>query len=281
RMYDYDKRPLETKLEAEGDTPNGHWQKVTFTAGYVGPRMAAYLFFPKNASPPFEPVIQWGNSGDLLQRQLNPNDPLIDTFSGFILRSGRVLVLPLYMGAYERDDSAFSITRSIPDSTAYYRDVMVEWIKDLRRTVDFLETRQDVRSDRIGYLGLSWGGETAPIALAIETRIRAAVLYSAGYHAIASRAEVAKFNYTPRVRVPTLMLNGRYDTVFPYETSQEPFFNQLGTLPHDKKKVVSETGHVLPMATVVRETIAWFDHYLSGKPLASVEQPVTAEVRRP
>ncbi len=266
RMYDYDKRPLETKLEAEGDTPTAHWQKVSFTAGYVGPRMAAYLFFPKDASPPFEPVIQWGNSGDLLQRQLNPNEPFLDLFAGFIVRSGRVLVIPLLMGAYERDDSAFSITRSVPDTTAYHRDLTVEWIKDLRRTVDFLETRNDIRSDRIGYLGLSWGGEAAPIALSMEPRIKAAALYSAGYHAIMPRAEVAKFNYSPRVHTPTLMLNGRYDTVFPYETSQVPFFNQLGTPARDKKMIVSETGHVLPMATVVKETLAWFDHYLSGKP---------------
>ena len=60
RMYDYDARPLDAKLEEEGETPQVRWQKVTFTAAYAGPRMAAYLFFPRNVSPPFEPVILWG-----------------------------------------------------------------------------------------------------------------------------------------------------------------------------------------------------------------------------
>jgi tRNA A-37 threonylcarbamoyl transferase component Bud32/dienelactone hydrolase len=271
RMYDYDKVPLETKLEAEGETPLYRWQKVTFSAGYVGPRMAAYLFFPKDASPPFEPVIQWGTSGDLIQRRLNPRDPFIELFSGFVVRSGRVLVVPLFMGAYERDDSAFSITRSIPDTTIYHRDLMVQWIKDLRRTVDFLETRKDIRADRIGYFGISWGGETAPIALSMEPRIKAAALYSAGYHAIIPHAEVAKYNYAPRVHTPTLMMNGRYDVVFPYETSQVPFFNQLGT--RDKKMKVSDGGHILPMETVVQETLAWFDRYLSGKPEGASKRP--------
>ena len=264
RLYDYDKVPLDTKLEGEGETSQYRWQKVTFTAAYAGPQMAAYLFFPRDASPPFEPVIQWGNSGDLVQKKLNPQEPFVEMFSGFVVRSGRVLVVPLFMGAYERDDSAFSIARSTPDTTIHHRDLMVQWIKDLRRTVDFLETRKDIRSDRIGYLGLSWGGETAPIALAMEPRIKAAALYSAGYHAIIPHAEVAKYNYAPRVHTPTLMMNGRYDTVFPYETSQVPFFNQLGT--RDKKMKVSDTGHILPMETVVQETLAWFDHYLSGKP---------------
>jgi len=267
RMYDYDKRALDTKLEAEGETPKYRWQKVSFTPGYVGPRMAAYLFFPRDASGPFEPVIQWGTSGDMVQRKLNPADPILEWASGFIVRSGRALVIPLLMGAYERDDSLFSITMSVGDTSIYYRDLMVQWIKDLRRTVDFLETRRDLRSDRIGYFGLSWGGETAPIALSMEPRIKAAALYSAGYHAVTPRPEVAKFNYAPRVHTPTLMMNGRYDVVFPYETSQVPLFNQLGTTAQDKRMMTSETGHILAMDAVVKETLAWFDHYLSGKPL--------------
>ena len=51
RMYDYDKRPLETKLEAEGETPLYRWQKMTFTAAYVGPRMAAYLSSRRTRAP--------------------------------------------------------------------------------------------------------------------------------------------------------------------------------------------------------------------------------------
>lgn len=49
--------------------------------------MAAYLFFPKDASPPFEPVIQWGNSGDLVLKKLNPQEPFVELFSGFVVRT--------------------------------------------------------------------------------------------------------------------------------------------------------------------------------------------------
>jgi len=41
--------------------------------------------------------------------------------------------------------------------------------------------------------------------------------------------EVDPFNFAPRVRQPTLMLNGRYDFAFPVETSQLPLFQLLGT----------------------------------------------------
>jgi dienelactone hydrolase len=265
RMYDYDARPLDTKLENEGETQEFRWQKVTFTAAYTGPRMAAYLFFPRNVSAPFEPVIVWGASNVLSARQLNPRDQSLEMLSGFIPRSGRVLVVPLYMETYERDDSTFSITNPLPDTTTYYRDLVVQWVKDLRRTVDFLETRKDIRSDRIGYYGISWGGLVAPMALAMEPRIKAAALFSAGYYGTHARAEADAINYAPRVRTPTLMLNGRYDTVYPRETSQVPFYNQLGTPARDKKMVTSDNGHILPLDITMRESLAWFDRYLSGK----------------
>jgi pimeloyl-ACP methyl ester carboxylesterase len=106
----------------------------------------------------------------------------------------------------------------------------------------------------------------APFVLAIEPRIKAAALFSAGYIARPARAEVEAFNYTPRVHTPTLMLNGRYDTLFPYETSQLPFFNQLGTAAADKDMKTSPNGHIVPLNVTVRETLKWFDRYLSGKP---------------
>ena len=265
RMYDYDAKPLETKLEAEGETQELRWQKVSFTAAYDGPRMAAYLFFPKNVSAPFEPVIIWGAANALTARRLDPTDRIFDIAEGFLARSGRVLVLPLYMGTYERDDSAFSISSWRPDTTTRYRDQVVDQVKDLRRTIDFLETRKDVRADRIGFHGGSWGGMMAPYALSMEPRIKAAVLYSAGYPGYKARAEVEPYNYSPRVRTPTLMENGQFDTVFPYETSQLPFFRLLGTPARNKDIIMGTGGHMLPLEQVIPATLAWFDKYLSGK----------------
>jgi dienelactone hydrolase len=265
RMYDYDAKPLETKLESEGETQELRWQKVSFTAAYDGPRMAAYLFFPKNVSPPFEPVIVWGAANALTSRRLDPTDRVFDISVGFLARSGRMLVVPLYSGTYERGDSVFTGSRWRPDTTTRYRDQVVKQVKDLRRTIDFLETRSDIRSDRVGFHGGSWGGMMAPYALSIEPRIKAAVLYSAGFASYKTRQEMEAYNYSPRVHTPTLMENGRFDTLYPYETSQLPFLRLLGTPARDKKLVSGSTGHIVPMEQVVPETLAWFDKYLSGK----------------
>jgi len=54
-----------------------------------------------------------------------------------------------------------------PDTgTHAYRDELIEQIKDLSRSIDYLETRPDTDHSRLAYYGISWGSEIAPIPLA-------------------------------------------------------------------------------------------------------------------
>ena len=69
-------------------------------------------------------------------------------------------------------------------------------------------------------------------------------------------------NYLPRVKIPVLMLNGRYDAFFPIESSQLPFLRRLGTPEADRKHVVYEDGHTPPNKEGIREGLAWLDRYL-------------------
>ncbi len=62
--------------------------------------------------------------------------------------------------------------------------------------------------------------------------------------------------------MPVLMLDGKYDFFFPYETSQKPMFELLGT-PEDDKKLLSYAGsHFVPKTEVAKEMLAWLDKYL-------------------
>jgi dienelactone hydrolase len=128
--------------------------------------------------------------------------------------------------------------------------------------VDYLQNRPDIVGRQIGYFGYSWGGEFAPRALVLEPRIGAAVLNTGGLWPANALPEVDAVNYLPRVRTPTLMLNGRHDVVFPYQESQLPFLRMLGSPAADKKHVVYESSHTVPQEDMVRETLAWFDKYL-------------------
>ena len=43
---------------------------------------------------------------------------------------------------------------------------MIMWAKDVTRSVDYLHGRPDIAKDKVGYIGLSWGGIVAPVVLA-------------------------------------------------------------------------------------------------------------------
>ena len=265
RLFEYDELPLNARLDTSGVGEHYRWEKVSFTAAYGHERMSAYIFLPKDARPPYPAVMYWPHTGVIVQRASDPKGFVhsFESYLGFIPRSGRALVLPVFKGTFYRSDSTLRVVMELPDSTTYARDLTIQRIKDLRRTVDLLQTRSDIAPGQFGFFGWSWGGGIAPIVLAVEPRIRAAVLHVGGlYPTGVFRPEIDAVNYLPRARVPTLMLNGRYDVVFPYESSQLPFVRMLGTPPADKKHVVYPSSHTVPQADVVRETLTWFDKYL-------------------
>jgi hypothetical protein len=58
------------------------------------------------------------------------------------------------------------------------------------------------------------------------------------------------------------MLNGRYDSIFPYDTSIKPMFDLLGTPEEDKELKLYESDHLPPRNEYIKEVLAWLDKYL-------------------
>ena len=80
--------------------------------------------------------------------------------------------------------------------------------------------------------------------------------------------------YIREVDPTTLLLTGRHDYVLPFETSQRPLFDLLGTPAASKRHVVFDAGHdPLPRNQVVVEILAWLDRYF-GEPAGP--QPAAA-----
>ena len=99
------------------------------------------------------------------------------------------------------------------------------------------------------------------IMVATEPRLKLAIFLAGGFYFQHGRPEVEAINFAPRVRVPSLMLNGRYDFFFPVESSQEPMFRLLGTVASDKRHVVVEGSHDVPRAVLIQEVLGWLDKY--------------------
>ena len=136
------------------------------------------------------------------------------------------------------------------------------WAKDLGRTIDYLETRPDMDTSRLAYLGESLGAALAPHFVAMEPRIKVAVMVSGGSFEKVPR-EVDSWNCAPRVKVPVLMVNGRDDFRFPLESSQIPLFRALGTPEKDKKHVLYDGGHaaIVVHPEIMKEILDWLDRY--------------------
>ena len=255
QMYEYDRTPLAAKLVESTD--EGDWTRelVRMNAAYAGDSLLVYLYLPKRGPKPYPAVVYFpGSSAIRDAAPLNLQVRAID----FIVKSGRAVLYPVYKGTYQRSDS---LNTDVQNTSNFYRDHVVMWAKDLRRGVDYLETRPEVATGRLAYYGLSWGGAMGGLMPAVEPRIKVSVLYVAGLDLEPARPEVDPINFLPRIRIPTLMINGRYDFFFPLETSQIPMFRRLGTPPDQKRHVVEEGSHFVPRARLIQEILSWLDKY--------------------
>ena len=263
-QYAYDPSPLEAEIESVHES-SPYWlrQKIVFNAAYDGERMIAYLFLPENVNPPYQTVVYFPGSSSIRQR--SPDDLQL-AIVDFVIKSGRALMYPIYIGSHERQDGLEFATA---EPTRTYANYAIRWINDLRRSIDYLETRDDIDMEKLGYYGFSWGGRLGSIALAMEQRLQLGILLDGGFTAMRSLPEVSEPNFAPRVSVPVLMVNGTEDATFPRETSQEHLFARLGTPHEHKKHILYECGHGVFSNwknQASRDILEWLDLYF-GRPV--------------
>ena len=177
----------------------------------------------------------------------------------FFPKSGRAVIYPVYKGTYER-----FVQDDIWEYPTLTRDLFIKWVQDFQRIVDYLETREDIDHNKLSYYGFSMGGFVSPLILSNEYRLKTAILYVAGLSSRQYLPEVDPLNFVPRVTLPVLMLNGKYDDAVPLETSQKPFYENLGTPVAHKKWIVYDNGHSVPRQELIKESLNWLDKYLGA-----------------
>jgi len=256
-LYAYDKGELNVQVEEMENLEASSRTRLSFDAAYGHERVVAYLFLPKNGSPPFQTVVYFPGAFSLLDDKLDLSS--VEEANDFILKSGRALLVPIYKGMYQRRDGL----NTGGQPPAVFRDHVFAWAKDLGRSLDYLETRKDIDSGRVAYFGLSLGGTEGGLLPAVENRIKTAILSSGGFLPRRDLPEVDPLNFVTHVTIPVLMLAGRYDGQYSLESLQRPFFRLLGTADKDKKLVIYEGGHgAFPRPAAVRECLKWLDRYI-------------------
>jgi serine/threonine protein kinase/predicted esterase len=264
RFFERKPTPLAARIEST-DESSPHWikQRVSFAAGYGQERLTALLYLPRSARPPYQAIIQMAGAATFYRRSSATEKDIFGWgYAEYLIRGGRAVMIPIWKGSYERSDGFHPLQTGWPS----YREHVVQWVSELRQSVDYLQSRDDIADGKIGFQGISNGAIWAPIFMALEPRLETGIFLLGGLltmsiHETPMPPEIDGRHYAPRVRAPVLMMNGRHDAIFPYETSQLTLLRVLGTSDADKRHIVFPGGHSSFgwMNQLIKEGLDWLD----------------------
>ncbi len=256
--YSYDKTPLSAKITETLETNDWRRETISFT-GEDGEPAMAYLYLPKNFAKPLQ-VLHYVPPGDVV-RGLRPLPDSVEMFLTPLIKSGRAVFTVVLKGYVGRP---YPPNYSPPDnSTVESRKQVVNWITDLRRGVDYLETRDDLDRQHLTFLGISNGANLGLLLTAVETRYKYSVFVSAGLEPQVKTwiAETNYINFASQSRQTKLIVNGRYDETFPYNSDARPLFKLL----REPKKIMTYDGGHIPTVEYFSTTVnSWLDETIGS-----------------
>ena len=252
--FDYEKNlPLAPAEIATNDRlPFGIRHEIVRINAAYDEQFDVHFFLPPADHEKYETILWIPDNAAWLEKPFSAIENADwDIISGLV-QTGRMVCYPIHQGTYERSKGGFF---SPP-----FRDTRIAAAKDIARTVDYLlQERHDVRKDRLVYMGYGAGAIGAPRILVTIEGFKAGVLVAGGYPPALAPPElevISPFHYTPHVKVPILMITGKFDTRIPYSELQVPCFDDLDEeLP--KLHVPLECGHDPPPEDIVHETDEW------------------------
>ena len=281
--YDYDKSLPLNVFEREVSQNKEFTQYQVQFDSTNGERVPALLNLPVGAEAPYPCIIaQHGYGG-------NKKDMMIVAIS--IARMGYAMLAidAQYHGERkQRGKDIFSL--DVDDDL----QALTQTVVDLRRAVDYLESRDDMDADRISYIGISMGALLGSVFNGVEGRTKAPILIVGGGGwrtliqdsqigpAIAMRKHLEEKNLniddyadmmqsvdpvnfigmiSPR---PVLFINGKRDVIVP--VSSNKLLHQAAGEP---KEIIwfdgieaDPTGHIPPIRDMLETIEQWWKENL-------------------
>jgi eukaryotic-like serine/threonine-protein kinase len=254
--YAYDRVPVMGVVVDRREFPGWVRERILFD-GPGDERVIGYLYLPQAARPPYQTLVLvpglnaflGGSVPDIAEWVLAP-----------VIRSGRAVFSVVMEGMTER---SFPPEFQPPEPrTARFRDLLVHHATELRMGLDYLETRAEIDADALAYVGQSWGAGSRLIFAAVDDRFKSVVFIGGGIdeRVHPTLPEASNINFAPRIRAPTLLLNGKEDEEHAWLTRGLPLWNLL-TEP--KELVLIEgAGHVPPPHERVPPMLDFLDRTL-------------------
>jgi cephalosporin-C deacetylase-like acetyl esterase len=265
-FYEYDKTiPLQESVEIIKDTANFQLSYITFQS-VNNKRVTGLLSVPKDFTNPLPVVMLLHGKGD------RKTVDYIEYGNKFFLENGYAVLRIDISNHGDRIENEYDF--DLTGDTRYWtRNIVSQTVFDLRRAIDFIETRKDLDDDKIGFFGISLGGITGTIFCGVDERVKVPVIVLAGgqlnlmFGKKALSSEIQDFtgiiepkNYVRQISPrPLLMLNAENDDIIP------PMMSKLLYKKAKKPKEIiwyPAKHHTIPIQEVYQEGINWFDKYL-------------------
>ncbi|MBN1285376.1 MAG: hypothetical protein JXB47_08260 [Anaerolineae bacterium] len=184
--------------------------------------MSLYVLIPKTGTPPYPAVLaphghssgaKAGTAGDRTEPEISETIDRHNSDYGLqLVCAGFIAFCPDARGFGERQEEAAKKEGILESSCRWINNMAYPlgqtvtgmWTWELHRLLDYVESRADVDTDRIGCAGLSGGGLQTLWATALDTgrRIKCAVIsgYLYGYkEALLDMHENCSCNYVPHL----------------------------------------------------------------------------------
>jgi len=237
-FYTYDRNlPLDAKLTPL-DANEDHTRYNLSYFSVHDQRVTALLSVPKKFAPPFPAVLLMHGSGG------HKDADYIKAVSFELNRQGyaTLSIDAQYRGDRKRPDVVGEILN--PDSFRM-RDAWVQTVVDLRRGVDYLNSRPDIDSSKIGYLGFSMGGMLGACLGGVERRVSCFLLAVPGGGLVKIAQELDKHpalkKYWPVTLTPEVMKR-----VEEFATVCDPVHFVGNILPRPLLIIVAKNDELIP-----------------------------------
>jgi cephalosporin-C deacetylase-like acetyl esterase len=261
QFYNYDKDiPLEAKIVEQQEFSYGNREKIIFK-GTNSSSVPSYLVTPTNGAEKHPVVLIVDGIYGSKERWFEDNSwPKGGLVTKALLHAGfAVMILDAaYHGerAAEYDFVSPPYPLSFPNES---RHMIIQTATEHRRAIDYLSTRSEIDTSRIGMLGLSMGALITFGLSSIEPRIKTA---------IAGVAPILKLPELQAVEVSTfanyvncdsfLMFMGNKDGLYTMDEAHVLFER----IPISQKEFVEyDSGHE-PPAEYVEKVRDWFVKHL-------------------
>ena len=264
--YGYDKAiPLKDTIKLFKDTTNYKLYHVSYNSVH-DKNVTGLLSVPKIGTSPLPVIILMHGLGD------NKNVDYVAYGNDLFLKNGYAVLRIDFSQHGERKNDVydFNLTGTYKN---WSRDIISQTVFDLRRALDFIETRQELDSQRVGYYGISLGGITGTIFCGVDKRIKVTIVALAGgqlnllyeKEALSKKAKdfvsiIEPLNFVKEIAPrPFLMLNAKNDEIVP------PLMSTLlfNAAKEPKEIIWYDAKHRdAPLDIIFGDGLNWFKKYL-------------------